>query len=46
MLVGDFNAAESETCLSQFFYEYNDKNIAKENTCFKNTFNPSCIIFL
>ena len=43
MLVGDFNAEESEPCLSQFLYEYNAKNIVKENTCFKNAFNPSCI---
>ena len=35
MLVGDFNAEESESCLSQFLYEYNAKNIVKENTCFK-----------
>ena len=34
MLVGDFNAEESEPCLSQFLYEYNAKNIVKENTCF------------
>ena len=39
MLVGDFNAEESEPCLSQFLYEYN----AKESTCFKNVLNPSCI---
>ena len=31
-LVGDFNAEESESCLSQFLYEYNTKNIVKENT--------------
>ena len=43
MLVGDFNAEESESCLSQFLYEYNAKNIVKENTCFKNALNPSCI---
>ena len=43
MLVGDFNAEESEPCLSQFLYEYNAKNIVKESTCFKNVLNPSCI---
>ena len=43
MLVGDFNAEKSEPCLSQFVYEYNAKNIVKENTCFKNALNPSCI---
>ena len=29
--------------LSQFLYEYNAKNIIKENTCFKNALNTSCI---
>ena len=43
MLVGDFKAEESEPCLSQFLYEYNTKNIVKENTCFNNALNPSCI---
>ena len=43
MLVGDFNAEESEPYLSQFLYEYNAKNIVKESTCFKNVLNPSCI---
>ena len=35
MLAGDFNAEESEPCLSQI-HEYNARNIVKENTCFKN----------
>ena len=43
MIVGDFNAEESEPCLSQFLYGYNAKNIVKESTCFKNALNPSCI---
>ena len=43
MLVGNFNAEESEPYLSQFLYDYNGKNIAKENTCLKNSWNPSCI---
>ena len=42
MLAGDFNAEESKPCLSQFLYEYNAKNIAKGNTCFKNALNPGC----
>ena len=36
-------AEESETCLSQFLYEYNVENIAKEIICFKNALNPNCI---
>ena len=43
MLVGDFNAEESEPCLSQFLFEMNAKNIVKEPTCFKSLSNPSCI---
>ena len=44
MLLCDFNAEESEPCLSQFLYGYNSaKNIVKESTCFKNVLNPSCI---
>ena len=43
MLVGDFNAEESEPCLSQFLYESYVKKIVKENTCFKNALSPSCI---
>ena len=43
MLVGDLKAEESEPCLSQFLYEYNAKNTVKENVCFKNALNPSCI---
>ena len=30
MLIGDFNAEDSEPCLSQFFFEMNAKNIVKE----------------
>ena len=43
MLVVDFDAEESEPYLSQFLYEYNAKNIVKENTCFKNALNLNCI---
>ena len=42
MLAGDFNAEESQPCLSQFLYECNTKNTVKENTYFKNTLNPNC----
>ena len=41
MLVGDFNAEESEPYLSQLPYEYNAKNTVKENTCFKKALNSS-----
>ena len=43
MLVVDFSAEGSERWLSQFLYEYNAKNIVKENTFFKNALNPGCI---
>ena len=43
MLVGYLNAEESEPYLSQFLYDYNAKNIFKQNTCFKKALNPSFI---
>ena len=43
LLAGDFNVEENEGCLKEFLYEYNAKNLVKENTCFKNIDNPSCI---
>ena len=43
MLIGDFNAKESEPCLSQCLFEMNAKNIVKEPTCYKSLSNPSCI---
>ena len=43
MSIGDFNAEESELCLSQFLFEMNPKNIVKEPTCQKRLSNPSCI---
>ena len=39
----DFNAEETESCLSSFLYQYDAKNIVKEKTCFKNLANPNCI---
>ena len=43
MMIKDFNAEESEPCLSQFLFEMNPKNIVKEPTCQKRLSNPSCI---
>ena len=43
MLIIDFNAGESEPCLSQFLFEMNAKNIVKEPTCFKSLSNPNFI---
>ena len=43
MLIGDFNAEESEPCLSQFLFEINAKNIVKEPICYKSLSNPSYI---
>ena len=34
LLVGDFNAEESEPCLSLFLYEYNAKNNDKKKHLF------------
>ena len=43
LLAGDFNIEETETCLNEFLYQFNAKNLVKEKTCFKNLENPSCI---
>ena len=43
MLIGDFNAEESEPCLLQFLFEMNAKNIVKEPICYKSLSNPSYI---
>ena len=43
LLTGDFNMEEEETCISDFLFEYNAKNLVKDKTCFKNIDNPSCI---
>ena len=46
ILVGDFNAEDSETCLSNFLFEINAKNVVKNCICWKNVENPSCIDFV
>ena len=46
LLIGDFNAEDSERCLSEFLHGYNAENIVKEKTCFKSLTNPSCIDLL
>ena len=43
LLAGDFNIEENDSCLSNFLYEHNSKNIVKQKTCFKSIDNPSCI---
>ena len=43
LLVGDFNAEDSESCMSAFLYQHNLKTLVKQKTCFKSTENPSCI---
>ena len=40
LLIGDFNADDSEPCLSRFLYQHNSKNLVKYKTCLEN---PSCI---
>ena len=40
MIAGDYNAEESEPCLSQFLFEMNTENV-KEPTCFKSRSNPN-----
>ena len=43
LLAGDFNAQVGEPVITTFLQDYDAKNIVKENTCFKNIENPSCI---
>ena len=43
LLAGDFNVEEDESCIKDFMNEFNATNLVKENTCFKNPNNPSCI---
>ena len=43
LLAGDFNADEIEPGLDTFLYQYDANNLVKQNTCFKNPNNPSCI---
>ena len=42
LLVGDFNAEDIKSCLSEFLYEHNAENIVKENTRFKSLTNRRC----
>ena len=46
MLVGDFNAQDSEPCLSQFLFEMNATSINKEPTCFQSLRNADFIDFI
>ena len=46
MLVGYFNAYDSETCLSNFLFELSAKNIVDNYTWYKGVENPSCIGFV
>ena len=42
-LLGDLNSQPSEPTIKDFCQLYSCKNIIKDNTCFKNVQNPSCI---
>ena len=46
LLVGDFNAQIGETCLDNFLYQHELKNVNKEPKCYRNSENPSCIDFI
>ena len=43
LLLGDFNAEDTEPILSEFLEQYEAKNIMKNKTCFKNPDRPTCI---
>ena len=44
-LTGDFNVEILKVCLNLFVYQYELKNLVKEEICFENVSNPSCISF-
>ena len=43
LFLGDFNSETSENYLNDFCNVYNLRKMVKEETCFKNPENPSCI---
>ena len=43
LLLGDFNAEDTEPILSEFLEQYEAKNIMKNKICFKNPDRPTCI---
>ena len=43
LLVGDFNAEDTEPVFASFLDQYQSKNLVKKKTCFKSLQNPSCI---
>ena len=43
LLTRDFNAEDTEPCLSQFLFEYDPNNLVNEKTCFKSKNNTSSI---
>ena len=43
LLLGDFNSETSENYLNDFCNAYNWRKMVKEEICFKNPENPSCI---
>ena len=42
ILIGDFNAEESDTTIKDFCDIYNFKSLIKDSTCFKNPDKPNC----
>ena len=43
MIAGDLNIQEKETPIKNFLDSFKARNLVRENTCFKNLENPSCI---
>ena len=43
LFVGDFNGQTTDQYLSSILYQHELSSIVKENMCFKNASNPSCI---
>ena len=43
LIAGDLNIQEKETPIKNFLDSFKARNLVRENTCFKNLENPSCI---
>ena len=45
LLICDFNAEDSEPCLSEFLHDCNAESIVTEKICFKCLTNPSVLTY-
>ena len=43
LVTEDLNSETSEMAVCEFCKTYNDQNLAKDSTCFKNSSKPTCV---